>query len=72
MPSWLLSSGTKVLQRRFVRDKSAPICDAVELISANQTYVRVRTLDGHETTVSISDLAPCPSQENEIKHFSRL
>jgi len=35
MLSWLLSSGTKVLLRRFVRDKSAPICDAVELISAN-------------------------------------
>ena len=35
LPSWLLSSGTTVFLRRFVRNKSDPMCDTVELISAN-------------------------------------
>ena len=66
LPSWLLSSGTTVLLRRFVRNKSDPMCDTVELISANQTYARVRTQEGRESTVFTSDLAPFPIQTGLI------
>ena len=66
LPSWLMSSGTKVLLCRFVRNKSDPMCDTVELISANQTYARVRTKEGRESTVSTSDLAPFPIQTGLI------
>ena len=66
LPTWLLSSGTKVLLRRFVRDKSEPLCDPVELIMANQTYARVRTGEGQETTVLTSDLAPYPNDHQPV------
>ena len=41
MPSWLLREGTKVLLRRFVRDKNEPLCDVVKLLMANPTYARI-------------------------------
>ena len=68
MPTWLLSQGTKVLLRRFVRDKSDPLCDVVEILDANPTYARVRREDGRETTVSTSDLAPYPNITNEERN----
>jgi len=34
LPSWLLSPGTLLL-RRFVRNKSDPLCDIVDLVEAN-------------------------------------
>ena len=41
LPSWLLSPGA-VLLRRFVRNKSEPLCDIVDLVEANQHYAIVR------------------------------
>lgn len=59
LPSWLISQGP-VLLRRFVRTKSDPLCDEVHLIEANHNYARIRYNDGHESSVSTSDLAPLP------------
>nr|XP_026689427.1 uncharacterized protein K02A2.6 isoform X1 [Ciona intestinalis] len=60
MPTWLLSPG-QVLLRRYVRSKGDPLCDQVELLNANNSYANIRHNDGRESTVSTSDLAPCPS-----------
>ena len=35
LPYWLLEEESKVLLRRFVRDKSEPLCDVVELLITN-------------------------------------
>ena len=63
LPSWLLTPGT-VLLRRHVRNKGDPFCDPVELVEANSTYPVVRLPDARESTVSTSDLAPCPHAHN--------
>ena len=55
LPSWLLSPGT-VLLHTFVRNKSEPLCDIVDLVEANQHYAIVRHEDGSESSVSTSDL----------------
>ena len=61
MPSWLLTEGP-VLLRRHVRNKGDPLCEVV-LLDANPTYAHVRYASGRQDTVSTSDLAPCPSEE---------
>jgi len=62
MPSWLLNSQV-VLLRRFVRNTDEPICDPVELLSANPTYARRKFCNARESTISTSDLVPCPQME---------
>jgi len=47
-----------VLLKRFVRNKSEPLCDEGELLDANPKTALVRFPDGRESTVSVSDLAP--------------
>ena len=57
LPAWLITPNT-VLLKRFVRNKSEPLCDEVELLDANPKTALVRFPDGRESTVSVSDLAP--------------
>ncbi|XP_077971775.1 uncharacterized protein LOC144425881 [Styela clava] len=59
VPDWLLNGG-KVLLRKFVRAKSDPFCEEVELLEANTKYSLIRYPDGRESTVSTSDLARFP------------
>jgi len=59
MPTWLLREGS-VLLRRHVRSTSDPLCVEVLLLEAHPSYAHVRYSNGHEDTVSMSDLAPCP------------
>ena len=54
LPTWLITPNT-VLLKRFVRNKSEPLCDDVD---ANPKTALVRFPDGRESTVSVSDLAP--------------
>ena len=56
LPTWLITPNT-VLLKRFVRNKSEPLCDEVELLDANPKTALVRFPDGRECTVSVSDLA---------------
>ena len=44
-----------MLLRRFVRNKHNPLVDA------NPSFANVRLRSGNEVIVSVSDLAPCPS-----------
>ena len=67
MPAWLLKEGPVYL-RKFIRNKSDPLCERVYLLDANPSYAHVRLSNGNETTVSTSDLAPVPENacfENE-------
>ena len=54
--SWLDVS--HVLLKRFVRNKSEPLCDEVEPLDANPKTALVCFPDGRESTVSVSDIAP--------------
>ena len=60
LPNWLVQPGP-VLLRRFVRNKHDPLVDEYELLDANPSFANVRLRSGNEVTVSVSDLAPCPS-----------
>ena len=66
LPNWLLEPGP-VLLRNFVRSKSDPLCHEVELINANTKYALIRHGNGKESTVSVTDLAPCPRLESDIR-----
>ena len=39
--------------------------DTVELIDANPTYANIRFPDGRQSTVSLKDVAPCPTDKAE-------
>jgi len=60
LPAWLLTPG-KVLLKRYVRSKSDPLVDPVQLLSANHNFAFIRHADGRESSVSTRDLAPCPT-----------
>ena len=45
LPSWLIQSGP-VLLKRFVRNKSQPLVDAVELLEVNPNFAQIRFPDG--------------------------
>ena len=61
LPCWLIQPGP-VLLRRFLRNKNEPLVDEVELMEANPNSAHIRFPDGRESTVSVTDLAPCPSK----------
>ena len=64
LPSWLIQPGP-ILLRKFVRNKNEPLVDEVDLIEANPSFAKVRYANGRESTVSVNDLAPCPSKTAE-------
>ena len=67
LPSWL--SPGSVLLRKFVRSNNQDdLVGEVELIHVNPTYAHIRYKDGRESTVSLSDLAPCPRNTSDIEH----
>ena len=69
LPNWLIQPGP-VLLRRFVRNKHNPLVDEVELLDANPSFANVRLRSGNEVTVSVSDLAPCPSNSIQTSEVS--
>lgn len=71
MPSWLLSPG-RVLLRHFVRSKSDPLVQEVELLEANPNYAHVRFPNGREDTLALKDLAPIESSDQDISDNNNL
>ena len=61
-PIGLLQPGEVLLKRFGNRSKYEPAVDTVELLEATPTYAHVKFKDGHEDTVALRHLAPCPSQ----------
>ena len=59
LSSWLQQKGP-VLLRQFVRNKDESLVDEVDLLDANPSFAHIRFPDGRESTVSTTDLAPCP------------
>ena len=52
--------------------KNDPLVDQVELQRVNPTYANVRCMDGRESTVSLRDLAPCPSVPMDVEQYSQV
>ena len=62
LPTWLTNPG-RVFLRKFVRNsKNDDVVEEVELTDVNPTYANVRFSDGRESTVSLRDLSPCPTE----------
>ena len=67
LPAWLSVPGP-VMFRKFVRlHKNDDLADEVELSNANFRRANIRYSDGRETSVSISDLSPCPQKPRQNK-----
>lgn len=58
MPSWL-THGPVYVRKHVRNSKYDPIVEEAELIHANPQYAFVKLKTGHETTVSLRDVAPC-------------
>ena len=65
LPSFLIQPGP-VLLRRFIRSKSDPLVEEVELFDANPSFSHVRFANGRESTVSTGDLAPKPVDDSKV------
>ena len=68
MPSWLISPSPVLLCRFVCANKNDPLVDQVDLQEANPTYAHVCYMDGRQSTVSLRDLAPCPSIPLDMAH----
>ena len=58
-PSWLAHPGPVYVKKHVRGSKYEPLVEEAELIEANPEYAFIRLKSGHETTVSLRDLAPC-------------
>ena len=58
IPSWL-TPGRVYLRNHTRSSKHEPIVEEAELIDVNPQYAHVKLNSGHETTVSLRDIAPC-------------
>ena len=65
-----------VLLRKFVRSsKHDKLVQEVELTHANPTHAYIKHRDRRESTVSLSDLAPCPrdhSADHSVKQIGSV
>ena len=59
IPSWLATPGPVYVKRHVRNSKYDPSVEEAELVEANPEYAYIRLKSGHETTVSLRDLAPC-------------
>ena len=62
VPSWLTNPGPVYVRKHARKSKHDPLVEEAELIEANPEYAFVRLNTGHETTVSLRDLALCPKE----------
>ena len=70
VPSWLAQPGPVYVRKHVRGSKYDPIVEEAELIEANPEYAFIRLKTGHETTVSLRDLAPCGDNEGSIADSS--
>jgi len=70
LTSWMITPGTVLL--KFVRNKSDPLCEDVDLLDANLKSALIRFQDGRETTVSTTDLAPAGSRVDSPTSFEDI
>ena len=69
IPSWLTPG--RIYVRNHVRSsKHEPVVVEAELIESNPEYAFIRLDSGHETTVSLRDVAPCQRDSPEVKERS--
>ena len=66
-PSWLNTPGTVLVRKHARSSKYEPLVEEAELIHATPQYARVRFNNGHESTVSLKDVAPTSNEESAFK-----
>ena len=72
LPSWLSTPGAVYVKNHTRMSKHDPIVEEAELLEANPEYAYVRLKSGHETTVSLRELAPCIKGSNELTDTIQL
>ena len=65
MSTWLCAPGTVLFRRHVKTSKNEPTVDEAELLHVTPNYARIRLPSGHETTVSLRDIAP-PGTPKEL------
>ena len=64
VPSWLTSPGPVLVKRHVRASKYDPSVEEAELIHATPSYAHIRFRNGHETKVSLRDVAPLVGKES--------
>ena len=64
VPSWLASPGPVLVKRHVRASKYDPSVEEAELIHAIPSYAHIRFRNGHETKVSLRDVAPLVGKES--------
>ena len=64
LPAWLSSPGPVMLRKFLRNNKNDHLVEEVQLLDANPQYANIRYRDGRESSVSLSDLSPCPQGLN--------
>ena len=64
VPSWLASPGPVIVKRHVRASKYDPSVEEAELIHATPSYAHIRFRNGHETKVSLRDVARLVGQES--------
>ena len=70
LPSFLIRPGP-VLLRRFIRSRSVPLVEEVELLDANPSFSHVHFANGRESTVLTRDLALKPVDDFEVTNVGQ-
>ena len=67
IPSWL-TPGRVYIRNHTRNSKHDPVVVEAELLHANPQYAFVKLDSGHETTVSLRDVAPCKRLDSSTDH----
>ena len=71
LPAWLSTLGSVMLRKCLQNYKNDELVE-VQLLDANSQYKNIRYRDGRESSISLSDLSPCPQRLNSSEIESRL
>ena len=72
VPSWLSSPGLILVKRHVRSSKYESLVEEADLIHATLSYAHVRFRNGHETKVSLRDVAPLANRDSLIEESDHV
>ena len=72
VPSWLSSPGLILVKRHVRGSKYEPLVEEADQIHATSSYTHVRFRNGHETKVSLRDVAPLADRDSLIEESDHV
>ena len=72
VPSWLSSPGPILVKQHVCSSKYESLVEEADLIHATPSYAHVRFRNGHETKVSLRDVAPLADRDSLIEELDHV